>query len=129
MLPIIDVDSHFTEPPDFWLSRAPAKYRDRAPRVVEDDDGNQRWIVERDLFLGPPGFCVVRRDASKVFGRMSLDRFDEMHPGATEPRARLEVLDSHGLTFQIVYPNVLGFAGSMIMRVEDEAARAMMEVK
>ncbi len=124
MLPIIDVDSHFTEPRDFWTRRAPAKYRGRAPRVVEDDEGGERWIVEDDLFLSPPGFCVIKRDASKAFGQLSLDRFDEMHPGASDPRARLEVLDAHGLSFQIVYPNVLGFAGSMIMRVEDAELRA-----
>jgi predicted TIM-barrel fold metal-dependent hydrolase len=32
-------------------------------------------------------------------------------------------MDEHGLTMQIVYPNVLGFAGSGIMRIKDEAHR------
>jgi len=118
-LPIIDVDSHFTEPPDFWTARAPARLRDAAPRVVTTDEGRDQWIVDRDILLAPPGFCVIRHDASKAFGMMSLGRFEDMHPAATEPKARLKMLDTHGLTFQIIYPNVLGFAGSMIMRVED----------
>lgn len=122
-LPVIDVDSHFTEPKDFWTRRAPSKYRGTAPRVITNDAGQEQWVVDRDVSLGPPGFCVVRKDASKVYGKMSLDRFDELHPGASDPKARLEVLDTHGLSLQILYPNTLGFAGSMIMKVSDEGLR------
>ncbi|MBW2232756.1 MAG: amidohydrolase [Deltaproteobacteria bacterium] len=122
-MPIIDVDSHFTEPRDFWTRRSPARYRDRAPRVVVDDAGHERWIVDEDVFLGPPGFCVIRKDGGKTLGTMSLDTFEEMHPAATHPKERLELMDEHGLSLQIVYPNVLGFAGSMIMRVTDVELR------
>ena len=31
---IISVDDHVVEPPDLWQSRLPAKYLDRAPRVL-----------------------------------------------------------------------------------------------
>ena len=30
-IPVIDIDSHYTEPPDLWTSRAPAKYKDCRP--------------------------------------------------------------------------------------------------
>ena len=39
LMPVIDVDTHWTEPPDLWTSRAPAKFRDRALRVHRNDDG------------------------------------------------------------------------------------------
>ncbi len=29
-MPIIDVDTHWSEPPDLWISRAPRKFRERA---------------------------------------------------------------------------------------------------
>ena len=29
---VIDVDAHVTEPPDLWVERLPAKFRDRVPR-------------------------------------------------------------------------------------------------
>ena len=75
-MPVVDVDSHFTEPRDFWTSRAPQALRDRAPRVIRDADGSERWLVDRDIFLGPPGFCVIRNDDSKAYGMMSLPTFD-----------------------------------------------------
>ncbi len=122
-LPIIDVDTHFTEPPDLWTSRAPARLRDRAPRVERDDRGAERWIVDGGIDFGPPGFCVVRPDGSKHTGDFSLRSFDEMTPAASDPAARLAVMDQTGVHAQIVYPNVLGFAGADIMKIDDLALR------
>ncbi len=41
---IIDADAHVNSPPDLYLSRVPAKYKDRAPRLVEMD-GYDAWVV------------------------------------------------------------------------------------
>ena len=122
-MPLVDIDTHFTEPPDLWTSRAPAALRDVAPRVVKNADGMPQWIVGRDMTLSPPGFCVVRADGSKIQGRFSLETFEEMTPAASEAGPRLRVMDELGIRLQIVYPNILGFAGGAIMRVEDSALR------
>ncbi len=63
--PIYDCDSHWTEPPDLWQSRAPASMRDAMPRV-RDIDGTQWWFAG-DMQLGPIGLSVVRRDGGKVY--------------------------------------------------------------
>ena len=50
---IIDADTHVTETPELWTSRAPASMRDRVPNVVTSDDGTSdgcweeasRWPV------------------------------------------------------------------------------------
>lgn len=122
-MPIIDIDTHWVEPPDFWTKRAPARFRDAAPRIERTKEGVDRWVVERDLVLAPAGYCVIQRDASKVYGKLCLDTLDEMHPGASQPKERLKVMDRHGLTFQILYPNTLGFAGSFVMRMKDPDLR------
>ena len=44
-LHIIDVDSHLTEPPDLWTRRAPARFADRVPQVV-DVDGVPMWSFD-----------------------------------------------------------------------------------
>ena len=36
---IIDADTHVTETPDLWTSRAPASMRDRVPHIVTGSDG------------------------------------------------------------------------------------------
>ena len=39
--PILDADAHVNEPPDTWQDRVPAKWRDRAPKVVHTDRGDR----------------------------------------------------------------------------------------
>ncbi|MDX1734883.1 MAG: hypothetical protein R3228_10965, partial [Halioglobus sp.] len=96
-MPIVDVDTHYTEPPDLWTALAPASLKERAPRVEADQDGNEFWVVDEDMRLGPVGYCVIRADGSKALGKVSLDRFDQMHPGASDPTARMAVMDEHGI--------------------------------
>jgi len=123
-MPIIDVDSHFTEPPDLWTSRAPAKLLAVAPRVARAESGNDFWMVGDGQPIAPPGLCVIRPDGRKAYGTFSLPRFEEMTPAASEVGARLRAMDELGLAVQIVYPNVLGFAGASLVRVQDPVLRA-----
>jgi len=66
---------------------------------------------------------VIRPDGSKATGRFSLARFDEMTLAASEPAARVRAMNELGISKQIVYPNVLGFAGASLMKIEDVALR------
>ncbi|MFP8876006.1 MAG: amidohydrolase, partial [Myxococcota bacterium] len=64
-LPVIDVDSHWTEPPNLWTSRAPASLKDRALRVQRNDQGVEQWVVEDGQVMGQVGYCSIRPDGSK----------------------------------------------------------------
>ena len=123
-VPVIDVDSHWTEPRDLWTSRAPAALRDRTLRIRRNDAGVDQWIVEDDQVMGAVGYASIRPDGSKSKAMVNFDTFEEVHPGAIEVPPRLAYMDEHGLSVQIVYPNILGFAGATVMRIEDEAHRA-----
>ena len=90
-VPVIDVDSHYTEPADLWTSRAPAKYRDDVPHVETDQKGRAHWVMGDGINLGPLGYTVVRKDGSKKYGAISLDSYEEMSDAATEPKARIMV--------------------------------------
>jgi hypothetical protein len=41
----ISTDDHVIEPPDVWTGRLEARYRDAAPRLV-DEDGTECWRFE-----------------------------------------------------------------------------------
>jgi len=122
-MPVIDVDSHWTEPRDLWTSRAPAKFRDKTLRVVQVEEGVEKWVIGDDMVMGQVGYCSIRPDGSKSSGSVAFDSFEEVHPGAIEAEPRLEYMDEHGLTVQVVYPNILGFAGHLVMRIDDSAHR------
>jgi len=122
-LPVIDIDSHWTEPPDLWTSRAPARWKDRALRVVKNDQGVEHWVIEDGQFMGPVGYCSIRPDGSKGQGQVAFDSFDEVTPAAIETAPRLDYMDEHGLSAQVVFPNVVGFSGTGVLTVEDEGLR------
>ena len=44
---IIDSDQHIVEPPDLWECWLPKKFRDRAPKLVKDEDGGDAWQLVR----------------------------------------------------------------------------------
>jgi len=121
-MPVIDIDTHYTEPRDLWTSRAPQKLRDKAPHVEVTNEGNEQWVIG-DLVLGPPGFCVIRKDGQKTYGVISLPRFEDMSVASMQADARLRYMDEFGLHTQILYPNTLGFAGNQMMKIEDVELR------
>ena len=42
---MLSSDSHVIEPPDLWEKRLDKRFRERAPRVVQEADGDW-WIVD-----------------------------------------------------------------------------------
>jgi predicted TIM-barrel fold metal-dependent hydrolase len=122
LISVIDVDSHVTEPADLWTSRLPKKLVDLAPRVVRDEKwGRDRWLVGEHLILG------VQDQAHagwKEFFPSTPTSFEEAEPGGWDPRARLEVMDDHGIAAQILYPNLLGFFPWAFMALDRELSLA-----
>src|SRR5581483_8199370 len=43
---MVSVDDHLVEPPDMFASTIPSRWRDRAPRVVRQEDGADVWTFE-----------------------------------------------------------------------------------
>ena len=117
-LKVIDTDTHWTEPPDFWAKNAPAKYKDRVPHIVRID-GADTWVIEKDTKWGGLGGSVVRKNGDKLAGTISDIRFENLHPAGSEVKARLALRDAEGITYQILYPNSVGFQGNRFMELKD----------
>jgi predicted TIM-barrel fold metal-dependent hydrolase len=134
---VIDADTHLTEPADLWTSRAPAKYRDRVPRIVslpgQFDPGtgepieglSTAWVIDDDVVLGQAGAgCQINRDNQKVRGSIFTKwPLSEASPAASFVGPRLELMDDMGIWAQIVYPNVVGFGGHKFGNVQDGELR------
>ncbi len=123
-LKIIDTDSHWSEPYDLWTSRAPAKYRDRVPRMTERN-GKRRWWFDDSIPIGLPiASSVVDTDGHKITGTVFFDFDNEMvHRASYDAEARVEMLDQLGLEAQIMYPNVAGFGNQNFLKSPDDALR------
>src|SRR5439155_25799718 len=100
---LISSDSHIVEPPDVWAERLDARYRDRAPRVVAEHDGDW-WIVDgvrTNSFQGSA-------QAGKRFESQDLlrpaARFSEVRRGAYDPGEFPRENESAGTYGTVPYP-------------------------
>lgn len=100
---IVDCDTHVTEAPDLFTSRAPAKYKDKVPHVRRVN-GVDRWFVG-DRNFGSLGGNVIRTDNNKLLGRLAFPTLDEGHAAAHDTKARLQAMDDMGVHAQICYQN------------------------
>ena len=60
---IISADSHVVEPPDLWDKWLERKYRETAPRLVDDGEGGDAWLYLGGKVPEPLGLvtCVGTR--------------------------------------------------------------------
>jgi uncharacterized protein len=113
---IIDSDSHVTEPRDVWTSRVPAKWKDRVPYVVRNDNGMDVWMLEGTQI------ATVGTSASGTNPEGSWipqNTYEECHPGAYIASERLRYMDEVGIWAQILYPNVAGFGSQRFLSLGD----------
>jgi predicted TIM-barrel fold metal-dependent hydrolase len=110
---VIDVDTHISEPLDLWTSRAPAKWRDRVPQMRKQADGKWLWTIDGDRSMGVGSAAsVVHADGRKADGVEFTDwQVSEVHPGCSKTKERVQFMDENGIWAQVIYPNVMGFAG------------------
>ncbi len=106
-VPIIDTDSHVTEPLDLWTARLPASWGDDLPQVVWDEAaGEHRWRVG-DIMLSAVGeYCTA---GWKEHFPSHPPTLEDADPACYDPHARLQRMDDHGVHAQVLYPNIIAF--------------------
>jgi predicted TIM-barrel fold metal-dependent hydrolase len=123
-LKVIDVDTHWSEPLDLWTSRATPKYKDRVPQM-RPLNGKMTWMIDRDISMGlSSASSVIHGSGRKADGfEFAQWLVNEVHPGCSQVKPRLAVMDESGVYAQVLYPNVLGFGGQGKMGPGGEISR------
>ncbi len=125
---IVDCDTHITEAPDLFTSRAPAKYKDKVPYVKLDADGVERWYVG-DRNFGSMGGNVLRKDNNKLLGRLAFPKLEQAHPGGHLVKERLQAMDDMGIYAQIAFQNSgVTQAGSLMSLGDPELALIIVQL-
>ena len=81
---LISVDDHLVEPPDMFEGRLPARFQDRAPRVVHQDDGSDVWTFNGAV-IPNIGLNAVAGRPREEYG-IEPTAFDEMRHKAESLR-------------------------------------------
>src|SRR5262249_32056034 len=92
-----------------------AKYQDRAPRVVDLDDGSQAWSFEGGEVLHMFGLeNVGAKDPRELDWRAN---YRDMVKDYYDAPSRIEAMDADGIDAALLFPSVAGH----LARVRDDA--------
>jgi predicted TIM-barrel fold metal-dependent hydrolase len=124
MFKLFSVDDHIIEHGTVWTDRAPKKYLDLVPHVVEED-GQETWIIEgkpgKASSLGLNAVAGMPRDDWKPDeGPGEPQRFDQMIQGCWDPAERAKDFLSDGILASIGFPSLPRFGGMLFNEFDDK---------
>jgi predicted TIM-barrel fold metal-dependent hydrolase len=115
---LISVDDHLMEPPHVFEGRLPARLQERAPRVVETEEGHQVWVFEDAPYFQVGFMCVAGRPREDH--RFEPARYEEMRKGCWDIHARITDMDIAGIWASLCFPSLIaGFAGVAFAKSQD----------
>lgn len=131
-LTIISVDDHVIEPPSLWEGRVPAKFRERAPRLlrlrdVEPGDTRVPQKMQAAIDRSPDGIdfwsyegILIPINGLGVSSGKKRDEysfepanFETLRPGYYDPMARIADMDLDGVLGSLSFPSFPRFAGQL----------------
>jgi predicted TIM-barrel fold metal-dependent hydrolase len=115
---LVSVDDHVVEPRHLFEGRMPAKYQDRAPRIVEKDDGTETWVWE-GMEAGYIGLNAVSGRPKDEYGTEPT-RFDEMRPGCYDIHERIRDMNVAGVLGSMNFPSFPQFCGQFFVQADDK---------
>jgi predicted TIM-barrel fold metal-dependent hydrolase len=98
---LIDADTHVNEPPNLWLDRVPARFREQVPRIQRFEEGDA-WVMEgvKDpINFGLNAGATLRREE-----RRPWVRFEDIPRGGYDPVVRLQEMDADLVDAAVLYP-------------------------
>jgi uncharacterized protein len=124
---VVDADGHVLEPPDLWSRYMDSSWRGRAPRVIEDECGLQRVIVEGKVFprhhyglngAGSAGQPVVPP-------AIKSKSYESNRAGGFDSKARLADMDLEGIDMAALFPTLGMFlTGIRDLRLAEQVSMA-----
>ena len=101
---VISSDSHIIEPPDLWTSRVEPKFRDRAPHIVREEEGD--WWYCDDARIVPVSIGTQAGVRFESLEELSEGgRYEEVPLGGYIPDEHIKDLDSDGVYAGLIYPS------------------------
>ena len=101
-----------------FAGRLPSALADRAPKVVESDDGRQVWRYEDREYPNIGLNAVIGRPHEEW--SMEAARFDEMRRGCWDIDARIADMDLAGIWASLNFPSLIaGFAGTVFWKSDN----------
>jgi predicted TIM-barrel fold metal-dependent hydrolase len=121
---LVSVDDHVVEPPDMFRRHVPARWRERAPRVVHKKDGSDVWVYE-GAQLPNIGLNAVAGRPPEEYG-VEPTAYAQLRPGCYDVRERIRDMNANGVLASMCFPSFPSFCGQLWARTQDKELAAAM---
>ena len=115
---LVSVDDHVCEPPELFHSFAPAKYKDRAPRMVHKSDGTDVWVYEGQQ-VPNVGLNAVAGRPPDEYG-IEPTALSQLRRGCFDIQSRLDDMNANGVLGSLCFASMTGFTGELFNRADDK---------
>jgi predicted TIM-barrel fold metal-dependent hydrolase len=103
----ISADSHIVEGPETYRGYIESKYRDTAPHIVRDDQGNDIYVIPGMTDRIPLGLVAGAGVPSQELAqRKAGAKFEDLHPSGSDPKFRAADQERDGIAGEILYASV-----------------------
>jgi predicted TIM-barrel fold metal-dependent hydrolase len=115
---LVSIDDHLVEPPTMFDAHIPARYRDRAPKVVRTEIGDDVWQFEGTT-IPNIGLNAVAGRPRHEFG-VEPTSFEEMRPGCWDVHERVKDMNAAGVLGSMNFPSFPSFSGRLFAATPDK---------
>ena len=128
-IPIVDTDTHVTEPPDLWTSRVSSKWGDSIPHVRMDDATLEAKgaaaltpYPEESWYIGDKKICGAGASGQAGWPEPSPSHprsFKEVIPSCYDAKERLRYMDEAGVFAEVLFPNIAGLGSQNFLSLKE----------
>ena len=115
---LVSVDDHLVEPPHLFDAHIAAKYRDRAPRIVRTDVGDDVWMFDGDA-VPYLGLNAVAGRPREEYGIEPMS-YEEMRRGCWDVHERVKDMSAGGVLASMNFPSFPSFSGRLFLDTADK---------
>jgi predicted TIM-barrel fold metal-dependent hydrolase len=120
---LISVDDHLIEPPHLFAGHLDAKYLDRAPKLIRNDEGSDVWTFN-GIALETVALNAVAGRPKSEYG-MEPQSLDEVRPGCYDVHERVKDMDAGGVLASMNFPSFPTFTARIFATEDTELSLAL----
>jgi predicted TIM-barrel fold metal-dependent hydrolase len=122
---MVSIDDHSIEPPDMYKNHLPAKWQDKAPKIVRNAQGIDEWTFGGQSTSTPFGMAATVGWPREEWG-FNPGAFSELRPGCFDIHERVRDMNANGTLASMCFPTMTGFNGRTFNESADEETALVM---
>jgi len=115
---LVSVDDHLVEPAHLFEGRLPARFADRAPKVIRTKKGDDVWTYN-DSIIPNIGLNAVAGRPKEEYG-IEPTSYEEMRPGCFDVTERIKDMNAGGVLGSMCFPSFPSFSGRVFGASDDK---------